>query len=657
MQVIARSADESYVPPVCGITGLAGRLACQPAEDLTRDMLQSLATLRHRGPDGEGMWRSAALPVALGHRRLAIIDLTSAAAQPMTAGDGQDALSFNGEIYNYRELRTHLQQRGHRFLTNSDTEVLLASCQAWGPVETARRARGMFAFAFVDGSRRRLWLVRDRFGEKPLYWSHHHGSVTFASELKALAALSGHRPDINRTALATFLARSSVAQPATIYEGIRQVPPGSGLCVDLSDRISEADITTVVHWDAVGEAVHARMSPFEGSLDDAVAAVHAELRESVHRSTVSDRPVGAFLSGGIDSSVVTALMQEASDQPVRTFTIGFADPRVDESSYAEAVASELGTKHTTVTLSATDVLAVVPDLATMYDEPFGDPSQLPTHLVSRIAREDVTVALSGDGGDELFGGYNRYITSERAYGPLSRVPHVLRGAAGRAALRVPPSAWDSVGRAVGMRAPTGGLGARMHKLAAIADFADVPDLYDKLTSVTGRRYVLGHRGPEAPRLPSVDSAPAAFMLADTIGYLTDDILVKVDRAAMATSLETRIPMLDPSVYRLAWSLPLEYKLSGGVGKLVLRRLLATVLPPALMERPKMGFGPPLGDWLRGPLRSWADDLLASHLLRDQGLLDVDQVRATWARHCSGRRDHTHELWNLLMFQAWLAEWR
>lgn len=641
---------------MCGIAGLAGRGAGGPGDAVAALLSGSLRSIHHRGPDGEGIWTRADLAVALGHRRLAIIDLTAGARQPMTTDDGQHALSFNGEIYNYRDLRARLEQLGHRFRTTSDTEVLLVACRVWGPLEAARRAYGMFAFAYVDGDRRRLWLVRDRFGEKPLYWTLADGTLAFASELKALAPLLPRLPEVDRDSLATFLARGAVAQPATIYEGVHQVPPGVALGVDLGDAITDADLTVHQHWDSVGEAVRAAMTPFRGSLDDAVDAVHEQLRDSVHRSTVSDVPVGAFLSGGVDSTVVTALMQEAADQPIRTFTIGFDDPRVDESAYASAVAVELGTKHTAVRFSADDVLAVVPHLATMYDEPFGDPSQLPTHLVARVAREDVTVALSGDGGDELFGGYNRYITSRRAFGPLARVPRRVRGAVGRTALRMAPDAWDAVGRAAGMRAPTGGLGARMHKLAAIADFADAADLYDKLTSVTGRRHVLGGRAPQRPLLPSAAGAPESFMLADTIGYLTDDILVKVDRAAMATSLETRIPMLDPAVYRLAWSLPLDYKLSGGVGKLVLRRLLTSVLPAELMDRPKMGFGPPLAEWLRGPLRPWAEDLLAPAALRRQGFLDVDSVRRTWERHCTGRHDHAREIWYLLMFQAWLAEW-
>ncbi|HYH34880.1 MAG TPA: asparagine synthase (glutamine-hydrolyzing) [Nocardioides sp.] len=642
---------------MCGIAGLAGALADRSPEDLDHRLGISLAALRHRGPDGEGRWTSPSLPVALGHRRLAIIDLTTDAAQPMTLDDGEHALSFNGEIYNFRELRAELERRGDRFHTSSDTEVLLAACRRWGPVETARRARGMFAFAYVDGRRRRLWLVRDRFGEKPLYWSHHEGSVAFASELKSLAALTDHRPDFDPVSLATFLSRSAVPQPATIYQGVHQVPAGGAVSVELGSRISDPDIGAHVHWDAVGEAVRARMAPFQGSLEDAVDAVHRELRDSVQRCTISDRPIGAFLSGGIDSTVVTALMQEASAQPIRTFTIGFDDPSVDESAYASAVAVALGTKHTTVSLSADDVLAVVPDLPTMYDEPFADASQLPTHLVARVAHEDVTVALSGDGGDELFGGYNRHITSERLYGPLARVPRSLRGFAGTTALRVSPSTWDAVGRAAGMKAPMGGLGPRMHKLGAIAGFADAQDLYGRLTSVTDRRYVLGDVAPRPAILPSIGTPTESFMLGDAIGYLTDDILVKVDRAAMAVSLETRIPMLDPAVYRLAWSLPLEHKLAGGVGKLVLRRLLTSVLPGDLMDRPKMGFGPPLGDWLRGPLRAWAEDLLSPATLRRQGLLDVEAVRGTWARHASGRRDHTHEIWNLLVFQGWLAQWQ
>lgn len=642
---------------MCGIAGIAGALAATPGRPPTGRIAAALAALHHRGPDGEGTWTSPDLPVALGHRRLAIIDLSTDAAQPMTTEDGGHAVSFNGEIYNFPALRADLERRGVRFRTASDTEVLLQGCRVWGPLEAARRARGMFAFGYVDRAAHELWLVRDRFGEKPLYWSHHASSVAFASELKALTALTDHRPDIDQAALATFLARSAVPQPATIYEGVHQVPAGGAVCIGLADRITAADVSHHTHWDAVGEAVRARMDPFDGSLDDAVSAVHELLRASVQRSTISDRPVGAFLSGGIDSTVVTALMQEVSDQPVRTFTVGFDDPHVDESSYAAAVAAALGTKHTTVTLSADDVLAVVPQLPTMYDEPFADPSQLPTHLVAKVAHEDVTVALSGDGGDELFGGYNRHITSQRAYATLARVPRSLRRLAGSAALRVSPGAWDALGRARGTGAPTGGLGQLVHKLGAIADFADAPDLYDKLTSVTRQRHALGAPAPRPARFPAVGGATESFMLADAIGYLTDDILVKVDRAAMAVSLETRIPMLDPSVFRLAWSLPLEHKLSGGVGKLVLRRLLEQVLPAELVDRPKMGFGPPIGEWLRGPLRSWAEDLLAPGTLRRQGILDVETVRATWSRHCSGTRDHTREVWNLLVFQGWLAQWQ
>lgn len=640
---------------MCGIAGMAGTLADASTEERDGRLTTALDTLRHRGPDGGGTWHSANLPVSFGHRRLAIIDLTPTGTQPMVIDGGRHALTYNGEIYNYRELRELLEQRGHRLDSTSDTEVLLLACRTWGPVEAARRARGMFAFAYLDAGAGDLWLVRDRFGEKPLYWTMVEGTLAFASELHALVELTGRRPAVDRRALATFLARGAVAQPGSIYEGIQQVPPGTALRISVSHRITGADVATSVYWDAVGEALNAAGTPFRGTLDEAAEAVHSELRRSVHSATVADRPVGAFLSGGIDSTLVTALMQEASDQPVRTFTVGFQDQRYDESAFAESVASHLGTKHSSVQLTADDVLSLVPALPRMYDEPFADPSQLPTHLVARMAREDVTVALSGDAGDELFGGYNRYITSQRIFGPLSRVPAPLRGAAGRTALRMSPSAWDGIGRLAGMRSPTGGLGARVHKLAPIAGFADAADLYGKLITSTTRRYALG-AAPEPARLPDGGGIVPSFMLADTLGYLNDDILVKVDRAAMATSLETRVPMLDPDVYRLAWSLPLEHKVGGGVGKLVLRRLLGTLLPEDDMDRPKSGFGPPLADLLRGPLRSWGEDLLDLATLRRQEYLDVDLVRRTWVSHCSGRRNHTTELWNLLTFQAWLAEW-
>jgi asparagine synthase (glutamine-hydrolysing) len=641
---------------VCGIAGLVGRLACGPAEERDDRLSRSLAALQHRGPDGGGVWGSGELPVALGHRRLAVIDLTSAATQPMAIEGGRHVLTYNGEVYNHRQLRARLERDGWRLRSSSDTEVLLLACRVWGPLEAVRRARGMFAFAYLDGPARQLWLVRDRFGEKPLYWTLVDGTVLFASELKALLELSGGRPAVDRRSLATFLARGAVAQPGSIYDGVHQVPAGTALRIRVRESIVEQDLARCTHWDAVEEARRAADAPFPGTLDDAAAAVHAELRGSVHAATVADRPVGAFLSGGVDSTLVAGLMQEASDQPVRTFTVGFDDPRYDESAYAAAVASHLGTKHTAVTFSADDVLSLVPALPRMYDEPFADPSQLPTHLVACVARQDVTVALSGDGGDELFGGYNRHIGTERAYGTLSRVPSGVRALLGGAALRLSPAAWDAIGRAGGMRAPSGGLGARVHKLAAIADFSDETDLYAKLVSSTRRRYVTGAAAPQPPRLPAAGGLVGSLMLADTVGYLADDILVKVDRAAMATSLETRIPMLDPEVYRLAWSLPLGHKVCGGVGKLVLRRLLASLLPVELINRAKTGFDLPLGDWLRGPLSGWADDLLDPATIRRQGYLDAGQVRAVWDRHRRGRRSHTPELWNLLMFQAWLAEW-
>ncbi|MGZ4467999.1 MAG: asparagine synthase (glutamine-hydrolyzing) [Nocardioidaceae bacterium] len=641
---------------MCGIAGLAGRLACGPPQERDDRVARGLDALRHRGPDGGGVWSSAELPVTLGHRRLSIIDLTSAAMQPMTIESGRHAVTYNGEVYNFTELRGRLERGGCRLRTRSDTEVLLLACRMWGPLEAVRRAQGMFAFAYLDGPSRQLWLIRDRFGEKPLYWTLLDGTVIFASELKALVAVSGVRPAVDRQSLATFLARGAVAQPASIYDGVQQVPAGTALRIQVTDAITQQDIARHIHWDAVGEARHAAESPFPGTLDDAAAVVDAELRRSVRASTVADRPVGAFLSGGVDSTLVTALMRDASEQPVRTFTVGFDDPRYNEAAYAASVASHLGTKHTEVTLSAQDVLAVVPSLPRMYDEPFADPSQLPTHLVARVAHEDVAVALSGDAGDELFGGYNRHISAQRLYGRLARVPRGMRGLAGRAASRLSPAAWDAIGRSVGMQSPTGGLGARVHKLAPIADFHQAADLYDKLVSSTRRRYVLGGAAPRPARLPEAGGLVGSMMLADTLGYLTDDILVKVDRAAMATSLETRIPMLDPEVYRLAWSLPLEHKVSGGVGKLVLRRLLASLLPVELMDRAKTGFDLPLGDWLRGPLRRWADDLLDPETLRRQGYLDVPQVRTVWDRHVGGRSSHTAELWNLLMYQAWLAEW-
>jgi asparagine synthase (glutamine-hydrolysing) len=642
---------------MCGITGLAGAGAAGDRA-VVRDLVrQASAAIAHRGPDGQGEWVPARDPVALGHRRLAVIDLSDAAAQPMLDPSGRAAVTFNGEIYNFRELRAALEARGHVFRTSSDTEVLLSGCREWGAAGVADRAIGMFAFAYADLDAGVLWLVRDRFGEKPLYWYCAGGTLGFASELKALVDMPAFPRALDPAAIADVVARGCVSQQRTIYQGVHQVRPGSVLGFPLSPSMTVQSATRITYWDAEAEAREAMGRPFPGSLRDAVAAVHAQLDRSVRTATVSDVPVGTFLSGGVDSSLVTASMQAQAGASVKSFTIGFEDARLDETRHAYEVARALGTEHTTLTLGTADVLAVVPTLAGMYDEPFGDSSQVAMHLVARLAREQVTVALSGDGGDELFGGYNRHTLAPRLSRRLSRIPRPARTLAARALLGAHPDWWDALPHPGAHRSPTGALGARMQKVASVLDFRDHDDLYGRLTAAGSHASLLATPDASTPRLAGDLPLTAAIMLADVQGYLRDDILVKVDRAAMATSLETRVPLLDPAVYRLAWSLPEHYKVQGSRGKLVLRTLLSEYLDPALFERPKMGFAMPVAEWLRGPLRTWAEDLLSHQTLAGSGWVDAAAVRSQWTAHLTRRADHAHALWNVLMLQAWLARWQ
>ena len=628
--------------------------------DSVRAMLARATDVQtHRGPDGAGYWVGDGLPVALGQRRLAIIDLSDAASQPMVSADGRRVVNFNGELYNYRELREELRELGHRFTTASDTEVLLTGCAQWGPAGCAARIRGMFAVAYVDLDAKLLWLFRDRFGEKPLYWSVWEGSIAFASELKSLRTLPGLPVEIDRQSVAALLAHDSVSAPNTIYSAVNQVRPGEILRVRLSDEIVASDVTTSVYWDSVAEARASKAAPYQGSLEDAVDRLDELLSKSVAASMVSDVPLGAFLSGGIDSSTVVALMCRHSTGPVKTFTIGFDEAHMSEADEARKVAAHLGVDHTELTVTSQDALDLVPRLADMYDEPFGDSSQLPTHLVSVLARQHVTVSLSGDGGDELFGGYNRYFLAGEMWPKVRRIPRPVRSALSKGIVAISPKALDSIGNRMAfgpLGKLKGGAGERLHKLAGLLGATDASDLHGRLVSRWPQGVVLGAVPPQAVALAAGFSFTEQLMLRDTTSYLPDDILVKVDRAAMATSLETRVPMLDPDVYRFAWSLPLDLKARSGRGKIVLRELLGRYVPPHLFERPKQGFAVPLSSWLRGPLREWGETLLDRRVLESQGLLDADLVRSCWEQHQSGERNWQDRLWDVLMFQAWMERW-
>jgi asparagine synthase (glutamine-hydrolysing) len=648
---------------MCGITGFLGGAPLQA--DACADLLTRMARrIAHRGPDDSGIWFDLEARVGLGHRRLSVVDLSAAGAQPMVSASARHVLILNGEIYNHHDLRADLEAQGRApaWRGHSDTESLLAAIDAWGVDAAIERTVGMFAIAVWDRQRRELVLARDRLGEKPLYYgwqgSGEGRTFLFGSELKALREHPAFAAGIDRGSVGLLLRHSCIPAPWSIHEGIRKLEPGSIL------RVSAAGAEPVAHryWDALSVARAGQASPLQATPEEAVDGLERVLRLAIGRQMVADVPLGAFLSGGIDSTTVVALMQSLSSRPVKTFTIGSDDVRYDESAHAAAVARHLGTEHTSLHVSAADALATVPRLATIYCEPFADSSQIPTLLVSRLARQHVTVALSGDGADELFAGYNRYRVTAALWRRLARLPVPLRAAAARALRALPPAAWDRLrGLIPGARGYTA-FGDKVHKGAAALDSRDVNELFLRLVSTERDPLSLLAGGSEhataLSRPPSmlagIDAVPT-MMALDALVYLPDDIMAKVDRASMSVSLETRAPYLDHGVYAYAWSLPLECKLRDGQTKWVLRRLAERHVPRELIERPKSGFSIPIDAWLRGPLRAWAETLLDAAVLRRDGLLRPEPVRQLWIEHLSGRRNHAASLWNLLMFQEWMQQ--
>ncbi len=643
---------------MCGLAGFVDRRPSRPGEaaalaDQARRMAESL---KHRGPDDSGAWVDALAGVGIGHQRLSIIDLSAQGAQPMQSGNGRYVIAYNGEVYNFTELRQELQRRGHAFRGHSDTEVIAEGFACWGISETVRRLLGMFAIVVWDKQLHNLTLVRDRMGVKPLYWSHQNGLFLFGSELKALHCFDGFRPQIDPAAVGEMIAYSYIAAPQSIYHGVYKLMPGTMLHL-----AQDGQIRFETYWDLT-QVVRAGYASAVTGMDatDALDTLAALLKDAVGRRMVADVPLGAFLSGGVDSSLVVALMQAQSTRPVRTFTIGFSDDRLNEAPYARQVADILGTDHTEHLFSAYDALQIVPQLADIYDEPFGDSSQLPTCLVSALTQRHVRVALSGDGGDELFAGYSRYRWFDRLTKILEPLPPVLRRSAAQILHRVPADRWDRAVALLPLLSRINQPGEKLHQLAAAFGAQDRAGLYQILMQqgTAPNRFLrhpprqrIGHAFPvsEASFVPHMQ-------FDDMLGYLPGDILTKVDRASMAVGLEAREPLLDHRLVEFSWTLPLETKMRGGEGKWILRRLLGRYLPPALIDRPKAGFAVPLQDWLRGPLRDWGAALLAPTALEQDGFFNGAAVWAAWERLQKDGSESPQLLWNILMFQAWKQRW-
>ena len=653
---------------MCGIAGFVSLKASFSGEQLAAQAKRMTDRLIHRGPDDAGVYVDTAAQVALGFRRLSIIDLSREGHQPMRSASGRYHLVFNGEIYNFRDLRRELEKVGHAFRGHSDTEVLLAAIEAWGLPEALKRAKGMLALALWDKARRELSLARDRVGKKPVYYGWANGCFVFASELKAIRALPEFRPTINRDALTLLLRHNYIPAPYSIYQDIFKLCQAEFLTLPIEALPKTSDPSALEpyrrrYW-RWSDAVRAGAAePYEGDARDACRDLEAHLRNAVRSRMVADVPLGALLSGGIDSSIVTALMQAESSTPVKTFSIGFHERDYNEAGFAKKVAAHLGTDHTELYVSPAEAMAVIPDLPTIYDEPLGDVSQIPTYMVSRLARQQVTVALSGDGGDELFAGYTRYLFARK----LRRILHTLP-APGRRALaglieRVPPRRWDQLFGILGPMLPKGVRelpGDKLHKLSILMKCVDPMELYRDLFS-QWRDPAAVVKGGAEPSTPFTDTSDRPtgvdfveqMMQLDSVTYLPENILTKVDRASMAVSLEVRCPLLDSDVIDFAWRLPMDFKVRDGRGKWVLRQLLYQYVPRELIERPKMGFDVPIGRWLAGDLRDWAEDLLDEHKIKDQGFFEPGPIRQHWQEHLDGTRNWQYQLWNVLMFQAWL----
>ena len=639
---------------MCGVAGVLDETG---SRDIERHVIAMTETLQHRGPDASGYWTDLDAGVALGHRRLSVVDLSANGAQPMQSACGQVVLIYNGEIYNAPDLRTELERAGRRFRGHSDTEVIVEACAHWGVRATAQRLIGMFAFAAWDRSSRQLTLVRDHLGIKPMYWGKLGSLFAFGSELRSLRAHPSWNPQVDRDSLATFMRYSCVPAPYSIYRGIWKLEPG---CLLTVQRGSDPRVER--YWDVIAVSTEAKRKPFAGTATEAIDELERLLKDAVGRALVSDVPLGAFLSGGLDSSTVVAMMQVQSSRSVKTFTIGFGEGGYNEAEDAKRVAACLGVDHTEIYINSADMLSIVPALSSIYDEPFADPSQIPTSLISRVARKHVTVALSGDGGDELFAGYTRYLWADKYWRLATTLPRSVREGLTRSIACISPRTWDRLASIVPRRYRPRHFGEKVHKAAdsfsqsSLAGYySSVIAKWDRPLEILPLSIALRTRGEDSALDAPLDETVDRLRLMDVLTYLPDDVLTKVDRASMIVALETRVPLLDRRVVEFAWSLPKELLIHNGVGKWLLRQVLYRYVPKALLERPKTGFSVPLGEWLRGPLRDWAEDLLSERALAHSGL-EPKPVRRLWQAVLSEKSWQHYALWNVLIYQDWARKW-
>ena len=656
---------------MCGITGIFGNLR---KDELAISVQKMSSTLTHRGPDDAGTWINEESGIAFGHQRLSIVDLSSVGHQPMMSPCGRFSVIFNGEIYNHLQLRDKLNASAYKqsWKGHSDTETLVSAFSQWGIEKTLDQLVGMFAIAVWDLKVKKLYLIRDRFGEKPLYYGWSNGVFLFGSELKALRSYKGFNNKIDRNVLSLYMQYMYVPSPYSIFKDVYKLDPGCILKIDDSGRSQPPKQITSSMFDAKGVCVkqwyslsgiakNSQNNLIEDE-SEAIDLLEKTLLESVQSQLISDVPLGAFLSGGIDSSTIVALMSQACNHPVKTFTIGFEESAFNEAIYAKEVAKHLGTDHHELYVTAKDAFEVIPSLPSLYDEPFADSSQIPTYLVSKLARQHVTVSLSGDAGDEMFGGYNRYLWGGRVWNKIKWMPPMMRQTLGAVIQKLPTSTWDVAGHLLPNKYRVASMGDKAHRMSyRLKTVNSLDDMYYSLVTegfnedglVNSNNFVLKTKLNNSNIVLGTMKSAHRMMLWDTLTYLPDDILTKVDRAAMGVSLETRIPFLDHRVAELAWRFPLDMKIKNGVGKWPIRQILYKYVPKELIERPKAGFAVPVGQWIRGPLREWADDLLDESRMQREGYFDPKLVRKIWDQHLSGSYDWTPRLWSILMFQAWL----